>query len=111
MCCEGNRAKILQDDAVRAHYLGEGHLADRDDSKEDVYGFDLRLDMKMAQQLVMTPQLQQAIRLLQLSRMDSIDAVRDELMDNPLLEERSDQCVEVKVESPQKWRKEKHRNR
>ena len=39
VCCEGNRAKILQDDAVRAHYLGEGHLADRDDSKEDVHGF------------------------------------------------------------------------
>ena len=63
-------------------------------------GFDLRLDMKMAQQLVMTPQLQQAIRLLQLSRMDLIDAVRDELMDNPLLEERSEiSASEVKVES------------
>ena len=53
-------------------------------------GLDLRLDMKMTQQLVMTPQLQQAIKLLQLSRMDLIDAVRDELMDNPLLEERSE---------------------
>jgi RNA polymerase sigma-54 factor len=65
-------------------------------------GFDLRLDMKMSQQLVMTPQLQQAIKLLQLSRMDLIDAVRDELMDNPLLEENSEiSASEVKVESAQ----------
>ena len=65
-------------------------------------GFDLRLDMKMGQQLVMTPQLQQAIKLLQLSRMDLIDAVRDELMDNPLLEESSEiSASEVKVESAQ----------
>ncbi|MGB0648412.1 MAG: RNA polymerase sigma-54 factor, partial [Bradymonadia bacterium] len=63
-------------------------------------GFDLRLDMKMSQQLVMTPQLQQAIKLLQLSRMDLIDAVRDELMDNPLLEESSEiTSSEAKVES------------
>ena len=65
-------------------------------------GFDLRLDMKMSQQLVMTPQLQQAIKLLQLSRMDLIDAVRDELMDNPLLEESSEiTSSEAKVESAQ----------
>ncbi len=63
-------------------------------------GLDLRLDMKMAQQLVMTPQLQQAIKLLQLSRMDLIDAVRDELMDNPMLEERSEiSASEAQVES------------
>ena len=37
---------------------------------------DIRLDIKMTQQLVMTPQLQQAIKLLQLSRTDLIDAVR-----------------------------------
>ena len=53
-------------------------------------GLDLRLEIKMSQQLVMTPQLQQAIKLLQLSRMDLIDAVRDELMENPMLEEGSE---------------------
>ncbi len=63
-------------------------------------GLDLRLDMKMSQQLVMTPQLQQAIKLLQLSRTDLIDAIRDELMENPLLEEHSEiQNSEAKVES------------
>ena len=63
-------------------------------------GLDLRLDMKMSQQLVMTPQLQQAIKLLQLSRTDLIDAIRDELMENPLLEEHSEiQNSEAKVET------------
>jgi RNA polymerase sigma-54 factor len=61
---------------------------------------DLRLDMKMSQQLVMTPQLQQAIKLLQLSRTDLIDAIRDELMENPLLEENSEiQNSEAKIET------------
>ena len=47
----------------------------------------MRQDIRMSQQLVMTPQLQQAIKLLQLSRMELSDLVRDELMENPLLEE------------------------
>jgi len=48
---------------------------------------ELRQHLQMTQQLVMTPQLQQAIKLLQLSRMDLVDVVRDELMENPLLED------------------------
>ena len=61
---------------------------------------DLRLDLKMSQQLVMTPQLQQAIKLLQLSRTDLIDAIREELLENPLLEERSEIAnTEAKIES------------
>lgn len=47
----------------------------------------MRQDLRMSQQLVMTPQLQQAIRLLQLSRPELVDLVRGELMENPLLEE------------------------
>ncbi len=35
----------------------------------------------------MTPQLQQAIKLLQLSRMELMDVVREELEENPVLEE------------------------
>ncbi len=61
---------------------------------------NLRLELKMSQQLVMTPQLQQAIKLLQLSRTDLIDAVRDELMENPLLEEQSEIAAsEVQVQT------------
>jgi DNA-directed RNA polymerase specialized sigma54-like protein len=36
---------------------------------------------------VMTPQLQQAIKLLQLTRLELQDVVRQELEENPLLEE------------------------
>jgi RNA polymerase sigma-54 factor len=46
---------------------------------------EIKLTQKMSQQLVMTPQLQQAIRLLQLSRLELIDEVRRELEANPML--------------------------
>lgn len=48
---------------------------------------ELRQQLKLSQQLVMTPQLQQAIKLLQLSRLELLDAVQQELLENPLLEE------------------------
>ncbi len=40
----------------------------------------LQLRLAQSQQLVMTPQLQQAIKLLQLSRLELIDMVREEMM-------------------------------
>ena len=45
------------------------------------------LDLKLTQKLVMTPQLQQAIKLLQLSRLELSQTVSQELLENPLLEE------------------------
>ena len=48
---------------------------------------ELKQSLKMSQQLVMTPQLQQAIKLLQLSRMELVELIREEMMENPLLEE------------------------
>ena len=51
-------------------------------------GMELRQQLKLTQQLVMTPQLQQAIKLLQLSRMELVDMVRQEMTENPVLEER-----------------------
>ena len=47
----------------------------------------LKMSMKLSQQLRMTPQLQQAIKLLQLSRVELEDAIRKELNENPILEE------------------------
>ncbi|MEX2518394.1 MAG: RNA polymerase factor sigma-54 [Paracoccaceae bacterium] len=44
-----------------------------------------RLELKQSQQLVMTPQLQQAIRLLQMSRLDAAAFIADEVEKNPLL--------------------------
>ncbi len=48
---------------------------------------ELRQQIKLAQQLVMTPQLQQAIKLLQLSRIELVETVQRELLENPFLEE------------------------
>lgn len=48
---------------------------------------ELKQHLKLSQQLVMTPQLQQAIKLLQLSRMELLEQVREELEQNPLLEQ------------------------
>ncbi len=47
-----------------------------------------RLELRQAQTLVMTPQLQQAIKLLQLSNLELADYVEGELEQNPLLEKR-----------------------
>ncbi len=48
---------------------------------------ELRQNLKLTQQLVMTPQLQQAIKLLQLSRLELLETVQQELQENPMLEE------------------------
>jgi RNA polymerase sigma-54 factor len=48
---------------------------------------EIRQVQKLAQQLVMTPQLQQAIKLLQLSRVELQEMVSKELQENPVLEE------------------------
>ncbi len=45
-----------------------------------------RLEFRQSQSLVMTPQLQQAIKLLQLSSVELVDFVEQELETNPLLE-------------------------
>ena len=45
-----------------------------------------RLEVRQTQTLVMTPQLQQAIKLLQLSNLELVDYVDQELERNPLLE-------------------------
>src|SRR6195256_6237184 len=45
-----------------------------------------RLELKQGQALVMTPQLQQAIKLLQLSNLELAEYVETELEKNPLLE-------------------------
>ena len=47
----------------------------------------LNTNLKMSQKLVMTPMLQQAIKLLPLARLELALQVRQEIMDNPVLEE------------------------
>ncbi|KXJ55673.1 MAG: RNA polymerase factor sigma-54 [Thalassospira sp. Nap_22] len=45
-----------------------------------------RLDLRQSQSLVMTPQLQQAIKLLQFNNIELSNFIDSELMENPLLE-------------------------
>ena len=47
----------------------------------------MKMQMKMSQQLIMTPQLQQAIKLLQLSRSELEELIEQTLIENPVLEE------------------------
>lgn len=47
-----------------------------------------RLDIQQSQSLVMTPQLQQAIKLLQLSNVELNEYVEAQLLENPLLEQK-----------------------
>ncbi len=47
----------------------------------------LKQSLSLSQQLIMTPQLQQAIKLLQLSRLELLETITQEMETNPLLEE------------------------
>ncbi|MDR0826337.1 MAG: RNA polymerase factor sigma-54 [Desulfovibrio sp.] len=58
----------------------------------------LRQQLKLTQQLVMTPQLQQAIKLLQLSRLELLETVQNELLENPFLEETLEEDVQISEE-------------
>jgi RNA polymerase sigma-54 factor len=48
---------------------------------------ELKQNLKLAQSLVMTPQLQQAIKLLQLNRQELQELISEALIENPLLED------------------------
>ena len=48
---------------------------------------NMKLQMRLSQQLIMTPQLQQAIKLLQLSRQELEELIDQALIENPVLEE------------------------
>ena len=48
---------------------------------------NLKQQIKLAQQLTMTPQLQQAIKILQLPRLELAQYLREQMAENPVLEE------------------------
>jgi RNA polymerase sigma-54 factor len=50
-----------------------------------------RLELKLTQKLILTPQLQQAIKLLQLPHLELLQFLNQELIENPLLEESVDE--------------------
>lgn len=61
--------------------------------------FDLKQTLKLSQQLLMTPQLQQAIKLLQLSRVELEEFVTQQMAENPVLEEGVVESAEEKIQA------------
>jgi len=61
---------------------------------------ELRQQLKLTQQLIMTPQLQMAIKLLQLSRLELLETVNQELEENPALEEVQESLPEDRSDEP-----------
>jgi RNA polymerase sigma-54 factor len=48
--------------------------------------YEIRLDLKQSQQLVMTPQLRDAIAMLQMNNLDLSEYLEKEMEHNPFLE-------------------------
>lgn len=61
---------------------------------------EIKQSPKLVQQLVITPQLQQAIRLLQLTRLELVDMISQEMKENPLLEEAEEGKELAESEAP-----------
>lgn len=61
---------------------------------------ELRQQLKLTQQLIMTPQLQMAIKLLQLSRLELLETINQELEENPALEEVQESLPEERTDEP-----------
>ena len=59
----------------------------------------LKQSLKLGQNLVMTPQLQQAIKLLQLNHLELADLITQELTENPILEEATDDAAPDNVDN------------
>ena len=59
-----------------------------------------RLDLRQSQQLVMTPQLQQAIKLLQLTHIELAEYIQDEVERNPLLDMQEPSAMEGREAAP-----------
>ncbi|MBW2222161.1 MAG: RNA polymerase factor sigma-54 [Deltaproteobacteria bacterium] len=61
--------------------------------------YELRQELRLTQQLVMTPQLQLSIKLLQLCRLELVDTIQQEMAENPLLEEAQESDREISEEN------------
>ena len=47
----------------------------------------IKQQLKLTQQLIMTPQLQQALKILQMPRLELMNAIQTELKENPVVDE------------------------
>ncbi len=69
---------------------------------------EIKQRARLEQSLVITPQLQQAIKLLQLSRLELSNLVQTELMENPVLETTDEAEEQAREEEEKKTEGEKH---
>src|SRR5689334_1335432 len=60
-----------------------------------------KLHLKLSQKLIMTPSLQQAIKLLQLGKLELQEVLNQELLENPLLEETAEEQKPEEAEAEQ----------
>src|SRR5439155_8290575 len=58
-------------------------------------GLEQKLNLKLSQRLVMTPSLQQAIKLLQMSKLELQEVLTQEMVENPVLEEEKEEAEET----------------
>lgn len=66
----------------------------------------MSLNLKQSQNLMMTPQLQQAIKLLTLTHLEMTNVIAQEMVENPMLEELGGEASKTEIERDQKERKE-----
>lgn len=59
----------------------------------------MQLGLKQTQSLMMTPQLQQAIKLLTLTHLEMTNVIAEEMVENPMLEERDGEVSKKEIEN------------
>jgi RNA polymerase sigma-54 factor len=64
---------------------------------------ELKPKLILAHKLIMTPQLQQAIKLLQLSRVELTEKIQQELGENPAVEEVPESAAEASIYDASEW--------
>lgn len=69
---------------------------------------EIKQHIRLEQSLVITPQLQQAIKLLQLSRLELNTLIQKELLENPVLEDIEEVEEEAKEDQEKQSESEKH---
>lgn len=67
----------------------------------------MSLNLKQSQSLMMTPQLQQAIKLLTLTHMEMTTVIAKEMIENPMLEERDSESTTEELDARSKESQEK----
>jgi RNA polymerase sigma-54 factor len=78
----GTPAEIVENESVRQVYLGEHFRSERTSDPN----MKPSLQLKLSQHLTLTPQLQQSIKLLQLSTIELNQEIERILLENPMLE-------------------------